>query len=252
MPVYPAMALLLGGAMAMGGDWVRRGTKALAVITLLAGVVALAIFFAVRHVPTPGDISGVLHHQATYRLSLSHMLDLSFTSFAYLRFPLLLAGLTFLAGAAASFCWKGEKAFVAAALMMVLFFQAARLAMVKFDPYLSSRALAGVFERSPSGTLIVNGHYYPFSSLAFYTDRQVLLLNGRSFNLLYGASSPDAPDVFLDDARFRELWLQPQRYYLAAPDKLLSGLKEQVGDSHLFVVSTSGGKLLLTNHSISR
>jgi hypothetical protein len=36
----------------------------------------------------------------------------------------------------------GEGAFLGAALMMILFFQAARIAMATFDPYLSSRPLA--------------------------------------------------------------------------------------------------------------
>src|SRR6202163_2340159 len=40
MPCYPALALLLGSAMAAGGDWVRRGTRALAVIAGCAGLVA--------------------------------------------------------------------------------------------------------------------------------------------------------------------------------------------------------------------
>src|ERR1700724_294548 len=60
MPSYPAFALLLGSAMAMGGDWVRRGTRLLAVITGCAGLAAVAILIAVRHVPAPGDIAGAL------------------------------------------------------------------------------------------------------------------------------------------------------------------------------------------------
>src|SRR4029077_6930157 len=57
MPCYPALALLLGSAMAMGGCWIRRGTRVLAVSTGCAGLAALAILIAVRHVPAPGDIS---------------------------------------------------------------------------------------------------------------------------------------------------------------------------------------------------
>src|SRR5579864_2560005 len=60
MPCYPALALLVGSAMAMGGDWVRRGTRVLAAIAACAGIACLAIFFAVRHLPTPGDISSAL------------------------------------------------------------------------------------------------------------------------------------------------------------------------------------------------
>ncbi len=62
-------------------------------------------------------------------------------SFAYLRVPLALAAAAFLVGAVGTFKAKRAR-FLAAGLMMVLFFHAARLAMVAFDPYMSSRPLA--------------------------------------------------------------------------------------------------------------
>ena len=105
----------------------------------------------------------------------------------------------------------GQRAFLAAALMMVLFFHAARLAMVVFDPYLSSRPLAEALLRSPPGDLVVDHHYYTFSSVFFYTDRTALLLNGRFNNLVYGSYAPGAPDVFIDDAQWRAMWLARER-----------------------------------------
>ncbi len=41
MPCYPALALLLGSAMAAGGDWVRWGTRVLAAVSACA---AMAVF----------------------------------------------------------------------------------------------------------------------------------------------------------------------------------------------------------------
>ncbi|HZD48680.1 MAG TPA: glycosyltransferase family 39 protein, partial [Silvibacterium sp.] len=251
MPCYPALALLLGSAMAVDGPWIRRGTRMLAVLTGVAAVAALAILIAVRHVPSPGDISQALTRQATYRLSLGHMEDLTLDSFAYLRLPLLLAAIAFCIGAIGSLVWRGQRAFFSAAVMMVLFFQAARLAMVDFDPYLSSRPLAEALEQAPEGRLIVNRHYYPFSSIFFYTNRPALLLNGRSLNLVYGSYAPGAPDVFIDDAQFRELWDGSQRSYLAAPDELLPHLESLVSGEKLIVVIRSGGKVLLTNEPLS-
>ena len=70
------------------------------------------------------------------------MEDLTIDSFAYLRVPLLMAAGAFLIGAIGAFRSAGMRAFLSAAFMMVLFFHAARLAMVVFDPYLSSRPLA--------------------------------------------------------------------------------------------------------------
>src|SRR5256886_6978454 len=214
MPCYPALALLLGSAMAIGGDWIRRGTRVLCSIALLAAITTFGIFVAVRHVPAPGDISQALgHHPSAYTLSLGHMMDLTFDSFAYLRLPLVVASLAFLAGAVGTFRWVGQRAFLSAALMMIVFFHAARLALVVFDPFLGSRPLAEAILKSPPGTLINNRGYYAFSSVTFYTNRDALILNGHYFNLEYGSYAPGSPDVFIDDARFKQLWTEPQRYY---------------------------------------
>ncbi|MGA3211349.1 MAG: glycosyltransferase family 39 protein, partial [Terriglobales bacterium] len=109
--------------------------------------------------------------------------------------------------------------------MMVLFFQAARLAMVAFDPFLSTRPLAEVLQRSPRGGLIVERHYYPFASVLFYTNRNALLLNGRSKNMEYGSYAPGAPNVFIDDAQYKDLWLEPERWYIVASRSDLAQLE---------------------------
>jgi len=251
MPCYPALALLLGSAMATGGDWIRRGTRVLCGVAGVAAIACFAIFVAVRNLPTPGDISDALsRHPSVYTLSLGHMLDLTFDSFAYLRLPLLVAAIAFLAGTLGTFRWIGQRAFLATALMMVLFFHAARLALVVFDPYLTSRPLAEAILQSPPGKLIVDHPYYPFSSLIFYTNSNVLILNGRYNNLEYGSYAPGAPDVFIDDERFRSLWLDSQRYYLVAYPKELSRLENLVGRDHLDFLASSGGKLVFSNHPL--
>jgi hypothetical protein len=134
---------------------------------------------------------------------------------------------------------------------MVLFFHAARLAMVVFDPYLSSRQLAEALEKSPPGRLIVNHHYYTYSSVFFYTNRTALLLNGRFNNLEYGAYAPDAPDVFLDDAQFKRLWQEPERWYIVVSQAAAPRLEALAGEESFTLVAQSGGKLLLTNHPLA-
>src|SRR5439155_15072852 len=150
MPCYPALALLLGSAMAMGGDWIRRGTRVLCTLAAMAAVTTFTIFFAVRNLPTPGDISSALgHHPSTYTLSLGHMMDLTFDSFAYLRLPLAVAAIALAGGALATSRWIGLRSFLAAALTMVLFYHSARLALVVFDPFLSSRPLVEALLKAP-------------------------------------------------------------------------------------------------------
>ena len=248
MPCYPAFALLLGSAMAMGGNWIRRGTMVLTAIAACSATAVIAILIAVRKVPTPGDIFSALSaHPGAYTLSLGHFEDLTLQSFAYLRLPLALAGVAFLIGAIGTFRAVGKRAFLSAAVMMVLFYGAAQVALVVFDPFLSSRPLADAILHSPDGQLILDRHYYAFSSVAFYTNRPALLLNGRVLNLSYGSYAPGAADVFIDDPQLKSLWLTPTRYYLVASESAMPRLQKLVGQEKLNVVTQSGGKFVLTN-----
>ncbi|HSY65390.1 MAG TPA: glycosyltransferase family 39 protein [Terriglobales bacterium] len=251
MPCYPAIALLLGSAMATGGDWIRRGTRVLAVIAATAGLITLTLFLLTRNLPAPGDISQALsQHPGAYTLSLGHMQDLTLASFAYLRKPLLVAAIAFCLGALAAWKLTGQRAFLAAALMMIIFFHAARMAMAVFDPFMSSRPLAEAILKSPEGTLIVDHHYYTFSSIFFYTNRTALLRNGRFFNLEYGAYAPGAPDIFIDNSQFKDVWLKPERSYIVAKQNVVPELQSLVGSDHLNLVASSGGKVVMTNHPI--
>ena len=248
MPCYPAFALLIGSGLAMNGKILRVGTRLLTVICSTAAVAAITILFAVRHVPTPADISKALSsNPAAYTLSLGHVLDLTLDSFAYLRFPLYLAGAAFLIGALANLLWKGSRAYLLTCLMMIMFFLAARQALTVFDPYLSSRPLAEALLAQPPGKLIVQGHYYTFSSVPFYANTSPLLLNGKKQNLDYGAAAPGAPAVFLTDTDFATLWTSPDRYYFVGSQREVQRIENLVGAEHFATVLSSGGKLLLRN-----
>ncbi len=251
MPCYPALALLLGSAMAAGGNWARWGTRVLSVILALAAAACFALLFVVKGLPSPGDISTVLvQNPSAYKLSMGHIGDLTIPSFAYLRLPLFVAGVAFLVGAAGTVRATGQRAFLAAAFMAVLFLHAARLALVVFDPYMSSRPLARALLQAPEGQLVIDHHYYTFSSVFFYTNRTALLLNGRTNNLIYGSYAPDAADVFIDDQQWKQRWLGAPRFYIVADRQERSRFENLVGGEHLNTVAESGGKMLLTNHPL--
>ena len=250
MPCYPALALLLGCAMVEEQSRaVRIGTRVLGAICALACIAAVAILVADRHLPTPGDISAALtSHPKVYSLSLGHMEDLTLDSFAYLRAPLALAAIAFGIGALGALFLKGRKAYAAAVLMMIVFYQGARLALIRFDPLMGSRDLAARIVDGPPGKVIVDHHYYTFSSIAWYTGRPELLLNGRWNNFEYGSNAPDVPDVFLNDEKLATLWPQAQRYYLVAKEDQMPRFDQLLGAANIQVLMASGGKVLLTNH----
>ncbi|MGB9469899.1 MAG: glycosyltransferase family 39 protein, partial [Candidatus Acidiferrum sp.] len=143
MPIYPALAMLLGSAMAVENSWTRWGTRVLGAITALCAITIGVLLYLVRDTRAPGDISNALQQRpGTYTLSMSHLGDLTVQSFAYLRMPLVMAGIAFLVGTLACWLLRGRQVYLAIALMMVLFIHASRVAMVVFDPYLASRPLA--------------------------------------------------------------------------------------------------------------
>jgi 4-amino-4-deoxy-L-arabinose transferase-like glycosyltransferase len=249
MPCYPALALLLGCGMASGDRWLKWGTRTIGFVTALALVAICTILWMVRSLAAPGDIAGALSQNPdVYTLSLGHMTDLTLASFAYLRGPLVLAGIAF--GVGTWGAWRrGVAATAAMVAMMVLFFHAARWALVVFDPYMSSRPLAEALLAAPPGKLIVDDQYYTFSSVFFYTNRRAYLLNGRVNNLDYGSYAPDAPqDVFIDDADFRRLWSSEARYYLVVEGPKAERLEQLAGKTRFHVQRFSGGKYLFTNH----
>src|SRR5580698_9485085 len=136
MPIYPAMALLVGSAITLEDRVVRAGTRAVTVFCAIAAILILSTLVAVRHLPTPGDISQALSsNPSAYKLSLGHMEDLTLNSFAYLRLPLAVAAAAFVIGGISTLRAGRKTAYLGIAIMMLVFFHAARLAMVTFDPY---------------------------------------------------------------------------------------------------------------------
>lgn len=253
LPIYPALALLLGSGMSTETVWLKRGSTAIAAVAGAGVAVIAVILWNVWALPTPGDIANALtQHPELYTLSLGHMGDLTLRSFAYLRLPLALAGTAGLIGFLGVLRYRNDyrRCFLAAALMMVIFFHAARLAMITFNPYLGSKELADALTKAPPGELIEGDAYYAFSSVFFYTNRQALLWNGRRDNLEYGSYAPDAPDVFITDNDLQMRWSGTARCYLLADASDLPRIQELVGESAVHIVKESGGKYLLTNQAL--
>lgn len=249
MPIYPAVALLIGSTLAEE-KWVRPAARVLAGVFAVACASMVAVLFVMRNAPANGELADALaQHPEMYTLSLGHMGDLTLSAFAYLRLPLAIAVVS------CGFCAVGTwftrhntaKAVAVITVSMILFYQAARVALIRFDSYLGSYSLATRLMERPAGTLIEADSYYSFSSVFFYTNQKALLLNGRNNNLEYGSYAPGAPTVFIDDAGFSARWKSPQRYYLLASDTDLPHIDNLVGKERVHQVEESSGKFLISN-----
>ena len=253
MPIYPALALLLGAALASGGTRLRAGTWTLQLVSAVIFAALAFILLMVWRLPAAGDISQALtQHPELYTLSMGHMGDLTLNAFAYLKLPLAVAAIAFAAITLGLARWRNNirRTVMVVAVGMVIFFQAARLALVRFDSYLGSYPLAQSLMKSPPGQLVEANAYYAFSSVFFYTGRTALLLNGRMNNLEYGSYAPGAPNVFIDDAKFSALWQSPSRCYLLAYGSEKARLELLVGPANLHVVAENAGNYLFTNLAI--
>jgi 4-amino-4-deoxy-L-arabinose transferase-like glycosyltransferase len=250
MPTYPAFALLLGCVMASGSVLLKHAAKVVAAVATLACLTIVFILANVWSLPAPGDISQALsQNPELYTLSLGHMGDLTMSSFAYLKLPLVLAGAAFAVGGIYGWRYRGRMTQIGLALMMLLLLNAARIAMIAFDPYLSSQPLAAALKAAPKGKVVLGDQYYTFSSVFFYADlKEALLLNGRYQNLEYGSYAPGAPNVFIDDAGLATLWHSTERTYLVLEGPKVAGIEKLLGKEWMHLVKSSGGKFLYSNH----
>jgi 4-amino-4-deoxy-L-arabinose transferase-like glycosyltransferase len=251
MPIYPALALLIGSAISSRSRWVFWGENLTIMLFAFLSATLSLLLSAVWRLPAAGSIASVLtYNPGLYTFSLGHVSDLTLNSFAYLKLPLALAAFGFGVCLIALVMRRNlQRAVVMIAVGMIIFFQAARIALVRFDAYLGSYPLAERLRESPPGQLIEANSYYAFSSVFFYAGTNALLLNGRNNNLEYGSNMPGAPQIFIDDNQFASLWSGPGRCYLLAYGSEIPRL-EKLGVSHLQIVATNSGNYLLTNHGI--
>lgn len=259
-PAYPALALLLGAALtsaeATGKKYLLWLNGTLAAIALIFATTLSILVWNVRQVEATGNLAAQLNKSAAdseqYTLYLGHLLDLTPEAIAELRIPAISAALVVGIGFALAY-WlrrqqQHERATTAMLITMFLLFICANRAHVQFEPVLSSRSIAEeILQRwEPGAKIVFNGSYEIGSSLGFYTNQQILLLNGRKFNLEYGSRYSDAPPIFLNYEDVRRLWRSPKRVFLFTENTKKDTLLKNLGLPATSIID-QGGKTLLIN-----
>lgn len=263
MPAYPALALLLAESLAraeqadLAGErsrWLARLQAIPALAGLLAAAALGVLLWLSRGVRAAGDIAGLLSSNPEYyRLSLGHMFDLKVETFAALRGPAACAAVALGIGYPLAWWLRTRRrhlgASLATAATAAAFLLCAHAALVVFEPYLSSRALAQAIEKAwrPGDRIVLDGEYYSGSSIGFYLKPKLFLLNGRMTGLEFGSRYSDCPPVFIGDADIERWWREPGRVYLVTDGVKRARLEGLLPPERIYVLAASGGKFVLTN-----
>jgi 4-amino-4-deoxy-L-arabinose transferase-like glycosyltransferase len=257
-PVFPALALLLGDALAAGEREKSRlviwGQGLLLAVGLLSAAVLGYLLWLSRHAAPTGDIAQLLtSNPENYRLSLGHAADLTTAAFAALRFPAAGAALALGMGFALAFglrLWRRDyAASCATALAAAGFIYFAHFAFGMFNPVLSTYPLAKAIQLrlKPEDLVAFNGEYQNHSSVGFYLKRQVLLIDGRTTVLEFGSHYADCPPVFIDKAEIARLWSQGHRVFLVTTDENFAAIEKALSGV-VYPIARAGGKSVYSNY----
>ena len=262
-PAYLPLLLLLADGVAQceraeceGGvraGWLTTSAGLLAVIGVAASAMLVVGLWQSRNLPFEPDIGRLLSEQDTnaYTLSTSHMLDLSYASFAALRLPAALAAVVLLVAPLTSFILRLRRRHYAAtwalAAGLAVFLVAAHIALGRFGPYLSSKQLAQEIaaRARPEDKVMIYGDQAFGSSLLFYLRRPIDLVEGRTTSMWFGSTFADAPKIYLSDADLLRDWAGSGRVFLFVPPYEKAKVDGLLPEK--FVVAEVSGKYVYSN-----
>jgi hypothetical protein len=272
-PIYLPLLMLLAASLTsierneLDPTLRRALTFTFATYTTLGLAIAAALAYGLwssRHLPFVPDIGELLAHRnvGDYTLSMSHFFDLTGPSFAALRLPATLALLAFLIGPPTAWFLHARRrslqAILTIALTSTAFLVAAHIAFVRFNPMLSSVNFAQTIQTlertgqiSPDTIVLIYGDQAFGSSIPFYLNRQVDLVDGRTTSMLFGSTFPDAPPIFLTSADLLAQWGHGPRKLLFVPLERRDDVDQLLGTRQIILQQTSG-KALITDRPLNQ
>jgi hypothetical protein len=192
---------------------------------------------------------------------MSHFFDLTGPSFAALRLPATLALLAFLIGPPTAWLLHTRRRSLPSILTIAstsaIFLIAAHVAFVRFNPMLSSVNFAETIQTlersgsiSPNTEVLIYGDQAFGSSIPFYLNRHVFLVDGRTTSMLFGSTFPDAPHLFLTSADLLAQWGTGPRKLLFVPLEQRDAVDQLLGP-HQIILQQTSGKALITDRPLN-
>ena len=263
LPALPALALMVGGLLA-AADWraleakqVLRGSLYVLVPLGLLLAAVCGYFAITAPTPAPGVTLDALlsSNPNLYTLSLGHVFDLTGQAMGLFRGPLTTVALGMVAlGPVSHLLRKRTHTFAANMLItagMTAVLLAAHEGLVRFYPILGSKDLALAIKADGlDAPVLIDGELTSGSSLLFYLDNPVLLVNGRINGPWFGSFWPDARPIFLSEADLFQEWHSRYSLYLMTyhPEQRIPQLCKA---GPVIKIASSGGKTVLRNNLAS-
>jgi hypothetical protein len=112
---------------------------------------------------------------------------------------------------------------------------------------MSSRDLAVKIQQleKPNDKMMIYGDQAFGSSLLFYLQRPIDLVNGRTTSMWFGSQFPDAPHIFLNDGDLRQAWSGTERVFLFVPPQNVKRVDTLLPDHYL--IAEESGKVIYSN-----
>jgi 4-amino-4-deoxy-L-arabinose transferase-like glycosyltransferase len=260
LPAIPALALMAGGLLARADSTASSANRSALrwslffLVPVTIATAALCAWFAITapHPATGATLSTLLaNNPDLYNLSLGHLFDLTGPALGLFRGPLaaVAAGLLVVGIGSTILRWRNRTyaANLTIAAGMTVTLLAAHAGLTRFNPVLGSKDLAQSINTviQPNDLIVLDGEFTTGSTIAFYTRRQVHLVDGRVNTLWYGSFWPDAPHIFETESSLHALWSSPRHIFLLTSKPARE--RDLAAFAPTSVLATSGGKTVLTN-----
>ena len=254
VPAFPALALLLARVWdesieALPGSLPPR--TLLAPITVLFALVAAGLVLGSQgHLSMP---AGALESVDVSARNLAARGQVAAASPRPVYAPVMLkSGLVFAVAAVAMAVATARRlpaAGIGVALAaMIAFLPMAAEGMAIFARSRSARPIVAELSRrlGPADVVVHEGPLEGSASLLLTVPRRVHIVDGLHSNLAFGATFPDARDVFWTPSRLREAWMAPGRVFLVSTVEPSRSLARTLQPAHR--LAEGGGRWLYVNH----
>ncbi len=256
LPAFPALALLVARVWDETIDGVPHAASPRALLAPLLVLFALvtAAFAAVWSglVGIPPDVLASVD-MATRNLAAKGRSAPQSPLEAWL--PILLRGAAIFGLATVAMAvavWRRAAAVgvgVALAATIAFLSVVAGEGMTQFVRTRAARPLAQTLaQRALPGDLIVHeGPLENSASALIVLGRPVAVVNGRQSNLAFGATFPEAKDVFWDPPRLRIAWAAAGRHYLLSTVEPEKSVVRSLPPESVHLIAEAGGRWLYSN-----